>query len=198
MSGVRRNFKLPFLPATQAELPANPLDPVTLLLNLPQHVIANHACYRLGAVTVMNNPLYTERELEAQLNGSDARFLITLDLLLPRALKIYYTTNGTDPTESSSVYSAPIPIAVATTLKFFARDLAGNSEGVKTEIYTHILKGDINGNGAVDLTDAVMVLQVLSRVTPTQPINKNANVDGDGKIGLQEAIYILQGVAEMR
>jgi long-chain acyl-CoA synthetase len=33
----------------------------TLLPNLPQHVIANHACYRLGAVTVMNNPLYSER-----------------------------------------------------------------------------------------------------------------------------------------
>jgi len=64
----------------------------TLLPNLPQHVIANHACYRLGAVTVMNNPLYTERELEAQLNDSDARFLITLDLLLPRALKIKAAT----------------------------------------------------------------------------------------------------------
>ena len=64
----------------------------TLLPNMPQHVIANHACYRLGAVTVMNNPLYTEQELEAQLNDSDARFLITLDLLLPRVLKIRAAT----------------------------------------------------------------------------------------------------------
>jgi len=64
-------------------------DKVAMLMpNLPQLVIANHACYRLGAVTVMNNPLYTERELEHQLNDSDARFLVTLDLLLPRALKI--------------------------------------------------------------------------------------------------------------
>ena len=39
-------------------------DKVAMLMpNLPQLVIANHACYRLGAVTVMNNPLYTEREL---------------------------------------------------------------------------------------------------------------------------------------
>ena len=60
----------------------------TLLPNIPQHVIANHACYRLGAVTVMNNPLYSERELEYQLSDSDARFLVTLDLLLPRALKL--------------------------------------------------------------------------------------------------------------
>ena len=64
-------------------------DKVSMLLpNIPQAVIANHACYRLGAVTVMNNPLYTERELEYQLNDSDSRFLITLDLLLPRIQKI--------------------------------------------------------------------------------------------------------------
>ncbi len=68
-------------------------DKVAMLLpNLPQLVIANHACYRLGAITVMNNPLYSERELERQINDSDARFLITLDLLLPRALKLKPST----------------------------------------------------------------------------------------------------------
>lgn len=60
----------------------------TLLPNIPQHLIANHAVYNCGAVTVMNNPLYTERELEYQLNDSDSTVLITLDLLLPRALSL--------------------------------------------------------------------------------------------------------------
>ena len=50
--------------------------------------------------------------------------------------KIYYTTDGLTPTTSSPVYSSPINISVTTTLKFFARDLAGNSEIVKTETYT--------------------------------------------------------------
>ncbi len=50
--------------------------------------------------------------------------------------KIYYTTNGSTPTTSSSVYSSPINISITTTLKFFAKDLAGNSETIKTEIYT--------------------------------------------------------------
>ncbi len=64
-------------------------DKVGMLLpNIPQTVIANHAVYRAGAVTAMNNPLYTERELAHQLHDSDATVLITLDLLLPRALKI--------------------------------------------------------------------------------------------------------------
>ena len=50
--------------------------------------------------------------------------------------RIYYTTDGTIPNTSSPVYSSPIIISVTTTLKFFARDLAGNNESVRTEIYT--------------------------------------------------------------
>ena len=50
--------------------------------------------------------------------------------------RIYYTTNGTTPTTSSSVYSSAISISATTTLMFFAKDLAGNSESVKTQTYT--------------------------------------------------------------
>jgi hypothetical protein len=54
--------------------------------------------------------------------------------------KTYYTTDGSTPTTSSPVYSSPIHISVATTLKFFSKDLAGNSETVKTHNY--IMGGD--------------------------------------------------------
>ena len=50
--------------------------------------------------------------------------------------KIYYTTDGSTPTTSSLVYSAPINISVTTALKFFAKDHAGNSEAVETQGYT--------------------------------------------------------------
>jgi len=50
--------------------------------------------------------------------------------------KIYYTTDGSNPTTSSPIYSSPINISATTTVKFFAKDLAGNSESVKTETYT--------------------------------------------------------------
>lgn len=64
-------------------------DKVGMLLpNLPQLIIANSAVHRLGAVTAMNNPLYTEQELVHQLSDCDAKVLITLDLLLPRALAL--------------------------------------------------------------------------------------------------------------
>ena len=75
------------------ELGVRPGDKVAMLLpNLPQLIIANLAAYHLGAVTVMNNPLYQERELAYQLNDSDSRWLICLDLLLPRALKLKVET----------------------------------------------------------------------------------------------------------
>jgi long-chain acyl-CoA synthetase len=59
-----------------------------ILPNIPQIIIAIQALYRIGAVTAMTNPLYTERELAYQLNDADAQTIITLDLLLPRILKI--------------------------------------------------------------------------------------------------------------
>jgi len=48
--------------------------------------------------------------------------------------KICYSTDGTTPT-CPPYYLSPISISVTTTLKFFAKDLAGNSEAVKTENY---------------------------------------------------------------
>ena len=64
-------------------------DKVAMILpNLPQTIIADMAVYRIGAVVAQNNPLYTERELAYQLNDSDAVLAITLNLLVPRILKL--------------------------------------------------------------------------------------------------------------
>jgi hypothetical protein len=68
--------------------------------------------------------------------------------------KIYYTTDGTTPTTSSSVYTSPINIPITATLGYFARDLAGNSEAVKSETYT-ITTGAIMVN--VQLRDSTGV-----------------------------------------
>jgi long-chain acyl-CoA synthetase len=68
-------------------------DKVAVCLpNLPQTLISNYAILRIGAVATQNNPLYTERELEYQINDSDARIIITLNLLVPRMQKIMGAT----------------------------------------------------------------------------------------------------------
>lgn len=55
-------------------------DRVGLVLpNCPQHVIAIFAVLRLGAIVAENNPLYTESELEHQINDAGCKVLVVLD-----------------------------------------------------------------------------------------------------------------------
>ncbi len=62
--------------------------------------------------------------------------------------------------------------------------------------------GDLNGNGEVNLTDAILALQVVVGANPSAIRSdyaaSGADVDGDGKIGLAEAIYALQKTAGLR
>ncbi|HMK35194.1 MAG TPA: long-chain fatty acid--CoA ligase [Desulfomonilaceae bacterium] len=77
-------------------LGVKPGDKVSLLLpNLVQMVVATYGAFRAGAVVVMNNPLYTDRELQHQFNDSESTFLISLDLLVPRMIKLREKTGIT-------------------------------------------------------------------------------------------------------
>ena len=58
--------------------------------------------------------------------------------------------------------------------------------------------GDVNGDLHVDLADGILVLQVLSGLTPDPILYRSAEVNGDGMIGLDEAIHILQGISDVR
>lgn len=55
-----------------------------MLPNLPQTMIAFWGVVKCGAVAVMVNPLYMERELLQNLNDAGAECLILLDMLWPR------------------------------------------------------------------------------------------------------------------
>jgi long-chain acyl-CoA synthetase len=64
-------------------------DAVAILLpNVIPCVIAYFAILKIGAVTVMNNPLYTDHELEHQFNDSGSKALVTLDLLANRMIDL--------------------------------------------------------------------------------------------------------------
>ncbi|UAL51242.1 AMP-binding protein [Bacillus sp. OVS6] len=64
-----------------------------MLPNCPQAVIAYYGILFAGGIVVQTNPLYMERELEYQLNDSDAKYIITLDLLYPRVSKMKALTS---------------------------------------------------------------------------------------------------------
>lgn len=48
---------------------------------------------------------------------------------------IYYTVDGSTPDTNSTLYNAPLSVSQNTTIKFFARDIVGNSEVVQTKVY---------------------------------------------------------------
>lgn len=60
-------------------------DRVAIMMpNCPPTVIAYYAALSLGAVTVMTNPLYVERELEHQWGDAGVKLVISLDLFWPQ------------------------------------------------------------------------------------------------------------------
>ncbi|MEZ4528100.1 MAG: long-chain fatty acid--CoA ligase [Desulfobacterales bacterium] len=64
-------------------------DSVAILLpNLIPCVAAYYAIMKIGGVAVMNNPLYSDRELEHQFNDSASKVLVTLDLLGNRMIDL--------------------------------------------------------------------------------------------------------------
>ena len=83
--------------------------------------------------------------------------------------KIYYTTDGTNPTTASTVYTGAIQLAATTTVKYFAVDTAGNSEPVKTgtwTIHTSDLVASIKINNGATATNNSAVTLTLSAVDP--------------------------------
>ncbi|MGG4452286.1 AMP-binding protein [Brevibacillus porteri] len=69
-------------------------DRVAIMLpNTPQAVISYYGALFAGAIVVMTNPLYTERELIHQMNDSGAETIITLDLLYKRVTQVRASTS---------------------------------------------------------------------------------------------------------
>ena len=133
-------------------------DSVAILLpNLSPCVISYYAILRIGAIVVMNNPLYSDRELEHQLNDSGARALITMDIFGNRMIDlrqktgikqiIYTSVLGTEVKPAEDVYewedilskTSPSPPAVELSFDDVAMyQYTGGTTGVsKGAMLTH-------------------------------------------------------------
>ena len=62
------------------------------------------------------------------------------------------------------------------------------------------LEGDINGDRAVNLADAILTLKLLAGGNPSgiTTDRQNSDINDDGKIGLPDIIYILQRIGDLR
>lgn len=57
---------------------------------------------------------------------------------------------------------------------------------------------DVNDDGAMDLVDVILLLQVLSGIEPSETLVLGADLDDDGQVALSEVIYMLQIVSGIR
>ncbi len=65
------------------------------------------------------------------------------------------------------------------------------------------LKGDINGDAVMDLKDAMIALKVAAGADDPIPVRSDyvssgIDLSGDGRIGIEEVVYVLQKVAGLR
>ncbi|TYS68502.1 PHB depolymerase family esterase [Sutcliffiella horikoshii] len=60
---------------------------------------------------------------------------VQVELQVNEEASTFYTTDGSEPTIQSELYTEPIQLTEDTTLRFFSRDSSGNSETIKQEIY---------------------------------------------------------------
>ena len=103
-------------------------DSVAILLpNVIPCVVGYYAILKIGAIAVMNNPLYTDRELEHQFNDSGSKLLITLDLLGNRMIDLRPKTSIKQIIYTSIGDYLPFP-------KNLLFPLVGKKKGLKADV----------------------------------------------------------------
>ncbi len=99
-------------------------DRVAIMLpNIPQAVIAYFGALKAGAVVVMFNPLYVEREMEHQLQDCGAEVMVLLDLLYPRVKRVQPATRLKKLIITSIREYMPVPLRLLVPL--VKRELVG-------------------------------------------------------------------------
>jgi len=81
-------------------------------------------------------------------------------------------------------------------------DLDGCQDGAEVQVGRNPLiadsQGDVNGDCVVTMADAISALRLITGIDELGPSSKEAEVNGDGKIGFEELIWILQSISGSR
>jgi hypothetical protein len=100
---------------------------------------------------------------------------------------------------SSSASPAKVLVSDHDLIQVVYDDPVRSYTWVRTATWTIGGAGDVNGDGTVNIADAILLLKIGAGITPTgAPPMKEADVNADDKIGTQEVVYILQVAAGLR
>jgi hypothetical protein len=118
---------------------------------------------------------------------------------------IYYTTNGTTPTTSSSVYTAPIPVSTNQTLNAIAVASGYSTSNVGTSVYSIMAAtpvfspapGTYNGAQTVTISDPTAGVSIYYTTNGTTPTTSSSVYSGPITIsnsGPLQAIAVKSGL----
>ncbi len=81
-----------------------------------------------------------------------------VEVTVPEGSKVYYTTDGTDPTASSTEYTEPFDMPYGRTdYKFVSIDAAGNASSITSITYNLSLKRNVTVSGAETLVQDMCI-----------------------------------------
>ncbi len=99
-----------------------------------------------------------------------------------------------NPTALSLDYTVALEENRSTVFTMKTFDIYGN-ESPSSEPYAILSPADVNHDQNTDLTDLILILQILTNTPTTSTVYSDVDVSGDGRIGMEEAIKCLQIVA---
>ena len=105
------------------------------------------------------------------ITGIYATVPVAVTLTANEPATIYYTIYGSIPTTNSPIYTDPISVGIATTIKYFAIDAAGNKETlIKSGMWTFDTNPDMTAsiiiNSGALWTSTTNVMLTLSATDP--------------------------------
>jgi len=104
-----------------------------------------------------------------------------------------FTEIGQTQTDVNS-YNTQLDDSVTNYYRVYARNSEGNSGYSNVALFT--IPGDVDGDGAVTLSDAVIGLQVVDGIEYQGELHIESDVNMDNMIGLPESINALKKAAE--
>lgn len=109
--------------------------------------------------------------------------------------KTYTTIETSTPNDGNYNWKATGPDSVNCMLKI-APLVDTGKEVIQGMFSIFSVKGDIDGSGNVELADAIAALMINCSGDVPGPINLGADTNGDGKIGLADALFVFRKVSE--
>ena len=130
--------------------------------------------YSPGSITIDRTP----PTLTVTPPGGTYTSAQTVTLSADEPAEIYFTTDGTEPSSSSMLYTSPIEMIETTTLKVTAVDEAGNQSDVITVEYT--IQHEIAITVETSMGKSLAGLKVYAFTESGSYTGKSATTDGDG------------------